>query len=92
MKDPLGIMATETIFVMEYYHSNVVEEFENMDMFKAGVTRKTRHCLTSGTELEQWYMGHTSTTTGNLSLSYQRLLHFLIPPFTIFMSFNGRAN
>jgi len=42
MKDPLGIMGTETIFVMEsYYSQNVLEEFENMDMFKAGVTRKT---------------------------------------------------
>ena len=42
MKDPLGIMGTETIFVMEGESGkNVVEEFENMDMFKAGVTRKT---------------------------------------------------
>ena len=42
MKDPLGIMGTETIFVMEsHYSRNVVEEFENMDKFKAGVTRKT---------------------------------------------------
>ncbi len=42
MKDPLGIMGFETIFVMEHYiEKNVVEEFENMDMFKAGVTRKT---------------------------------------------------
>ncbi len=42
MKDPLGIMGPETIFVMEGRHSrNVVEEFENMDMFKAGVIRKT---------------------------------------------------
>ncbi len=42
MKDPLGIMGAETIFVMEGYHSrNEVEEFENMDMFKAGVAHKT---------------------------------------------------
>lgn len=42
MKDPLGIMGTETIFVMAGYSGrNVVEEFENMGMFKAGVTRKT---------------------------------------------------
>ena len=42
MKDPLGILGTETIFVMEYFRSkNVLEEFENMDKFKAGVTRKT---------------------------------------------------
>ena len=41
MKDPLGIMGTETIFSMEHYQTNVVQEFENMDMFKAGVTRKT---------------------------------------------------
>jgi len=41
MKDPLGIMGAETIFVMEYYAGrNVLEEFENMDMFKAGVARK----------------------------------------------------
>ena len=41
MKDPLGIMGAETIFVMEnYYDNNVLEEFENMDMFKAGITRK----------------------------------------------------
>jgi len=42
MKDPLGIMGTETIFVMESFTgNNVLEEFENMDMFKAGVARKT---------------------------------------------------
>ena len=42
MKDPLGIMDTETIFVMKSWISqNVVEEFENMDMFKAGLARKT---------------------------------------------------
>ena len=42
MKDPLGIMGTETIFVMAGNSGrNVVEEFENMGMFKAGVTRKT---------------------------------------------------
>ena len=42
MKDPLGIMGAETIFVMKsYYSRNVLEEFQNMDMFKAGITRKT---------------------------------------------------
>ena len=42
MKDALGIMGTETIFVMEgFTEKNVVEEFEDMDMFKAGVARKT---------------------------------------------------
>ena len=42
MKDPLGIMGTETIFtVASYSGSKVVEEFENMQKFKAGVTRKT---------------------------------------------------
>ena len=42
MKDPLGIMGTETIFVMAgYSRRNVLEEFENMDMFKAGIARKT---------------------------------------------------
>ena len=42
MKDPLGIMGTETIFTMEGYSGkDVVEEFENMETFKAGVTRKT---------------------------------------------------
>lgn len=41
MKDPLGIMGAETIFVMENYYSNVVQEFKNMDMFKAGVALKT---------------------------------------------------
>ena len=41
MKDPLGIMGAETIFVMEYYYGrNELEEFENMDMFKAGIARK----------------------------------------------------
>ena len=40
MKDPLGIMGTETIFVMENYNANVLEEFQNMDMFKAGIARK----------------------------------------------------
>ena len=41
MKDPLGIMGTKTIFTMEYYSSNVVDEFENMAKFKAGLPRKT---------------------------------------------------
>ena len=41
MKDPLGIMGPETIFVMEYYSGrNELEEFENMDKFKAGIVRK----------------------------------------------------
>ena len=41
MKDPLGIMGTETLFVMaNYYSNNVLEEFENMEMFKAGIARK----------------------------------------------------
>ncbi|XP_068697887.1 olfactomedin-like protein 2B [Montipora foliosa] len=40
MKDPLGIMGTETIFVMENYYANVLEEYENMDKFKAGLVRK----------------------------------------------------
>ena len=34
-------MGTETIFTMEYYNSYVVEEFENMAKFKAGLPRKT---------------------------------------------------
>ena len=42
MKDPQGIMGTETIFVMPNYRFNkIVEEFENMDKFKVGVPRKT---------------------------------------------------
>ena len=40
MKNPLGIMGSETIFVMEFFSGNVLEEFENIDMFKAGITRK----------------------------------------------------
>ena len=41
MKDPLGIMGAETIFVMEDYSGrNELEEFENMAMFKAGILRK----------------------------------------------------
>ena len=38
MKDPLGVMGDETIFVVQ--HPDLVEEFENMNTFKAGVTRK----------------------------------------------------
>ena len=42
MKDPLRIMGAETIFVMKGFHlRNEVEEFENMEKFKAGVIRKT---------------------------------------------------
>ena len=42
MKDPLGTMGTETIFVMDSaFGKNVLKEFENMEKFKAGVTRKT---------------------------------------------------
>ena len=41
MKDPLGIMGSETIFVMAGYGGRkVLEEFENMDMFKTGSVRK----------------------------------------------------
>ena len=41
MKDPLGIMGPETIFVMGSYSGrNELEEFENMDKFKAGIVRK----------------------------------------------------
>jgi len=41
MKDPLGIMGAETIFSMGHYYTYQVQEFENMDKFKAGVARKT---------------------------------------------------
>jgi len=42
MKDPLGIMGVDTIFVMEgYTGKDVLEEFENMNTFKAGMARKT---------------------------------------------------
>ena len=42
MKDPLGVMGNDTIFVMQSYYSNDnVEEFENLNKFKAGVVRKT---------------------------------------------------
>ncbi len=42
MRDPLGTMGTDTIFTMGSYSArNVVEEFENMQKFKAGVVRKT---------------------------------------------------
>ena len=40
MKDPLEIMGAETIFVMEYYSGNVLEEYENMNKFKAGLVSK----------------------------------------------------
>ncbi|XP_044177225.1 olfactomedin-like protein 2B [Acropora millepora] len=40
MKDPLEIMGAETIFVMEYYSGNELEEYENMNKFKAGLIRK----------------------------------------------------
>ena len=40
-KDPLGVMGNDTIFVLDNYHSNTVEEFENMEKFKAGAKRKT---------------------------------------------------
>ena len=42
MKDPLGVMGKDSIFVMEsFYDRNFVEEYENMAKLKAGVTRKT---------------------------------------------------
>ena len=41
MKDPLGVMGSETIFVMGSYHGRDVLEFENMAKLKAGITRKT---------------------------------------------------
>ena len=41
MKDTLGIMGTETIFALGNFLSNDVQEFENMDKFKAGVVLKT---------------------------------------------------
>ena len=40
MKDPLGIMGSETIFVMADYDRNVLEEYENMKMFKEGFARE----------------------------------------------------
>ena len=41
MKDPLGIMGTETVFVMESTRGDVLEEFENMAKLKSSTTRKT---------------------------------------------------
>ncbi|XP_068753190.1 olfactomedin-like protein 2A isoform X2 [Montipora capricornis] len=41
MKDPLGIMGTETIFVMDgYSDKRELEEYKNMDKFKEGLVRK----------------------------------------------------
>ena len=41
MKDPLEIMGAETIFVMEGYSGrNVLEEYQNMNKFKAGLVHK----------------------------------------------------
>ncbi|XP_044178474.1 olfactomedin-like protein 2A [Acropora muricata] len=40
MKDPLEIMGAETIFVMEGYNTYILEEYENMNKFKAGLARK----------------------------------------------------
>ena len=40
MKDPLEIMGAETIFVMESYYGYVLEEYENMNKFKAGLAHK----------------------------------------------------
>ena len=45
MKDPLGIMGTETVFVMESTGGDVLEEFENMAKLKSGTTRKTYKLL-----------------------------------------------
>ena len=42
MKDPLGIMGAETLFVMEgYQNQRRLKEYENMDKFKEGLVRKT---------------------------------------------------
>ncbi|XP_022793037.1 noelin-like [Stylophora pistillata] len=41
MKDPLGIMGAETIFTMENYYGRVIQAFENMEKFKAGVVHKS---------------------------------------------------
>ena len=41
MKDPLEIMGAETIFVMEDHGGkNLLEEYESMNKFKAGLVRK----------------------------------------------------
>ena len=68
MKDPLAIMGAETIFVMENYYANVLEEFENMDKFKAGTLVRSTNCLITGTGQEEWCMDLTFTTTGNFVL------------------------
>ena len=41
MKDPLGIIGSETIFVMKSSSGRDVLEFENMAKLKVGITRKT---------------------------------------------------
>ena len=42
MKDPLGVMGKDSIFIMESFSGrNFVEEYEDMAKLKAGVTRKT---------------------------------------------------
>ena len=44
MKDPLGIMG-DKIFVMEsYFNRKVLEEYENIFKFKAGIVHK-KHTL-----------------------------------------------
>ena len=41
MKDPLGVMGKDSIFVMESYYGTNVKEYEDMAKLKASVTRKT---------------------------------------------------
>ena len=76
MKDPLGIMGAETIFTMENYFANVIQAFENMEKFKAGVVHKTYSLPYYSDELEQSCTDHTSTTTGEIFHGFQLYLTY----------------
>ena len=65
MKDPLGIIGAETIFVMAYYKVNVLEEFETWTCSKQAFLVGSAKSLIGGTEQVEWFMDQTFTTTGN---------------------------
>ena len=66
MKDPLGIMGTETIFVS--LGETWLKNLKTWACSKQASHVKPTVCLTRGTEQEEWCMGHTFTTTGDTVL------------------------
>ena len=80
MKDPLGILGAETIFVMTYTTKlTYLQNLKTWTCSNQAFLVRSANSLTGGTEQVEWFMDQTFTTTGNNVLI--KLFVFIQPNF-----------